>query len=99
MYFIYRSYGGYPGPRGGGGGGGGPPPDNQNETLRRVSSEAGIIERIWGPSVIKKPLVCQTVLFTCFVIFGQSRALLSKVILVSLIPIASSVVVFCFEEV
>lgn len=54
MYFIYRSYGGYPGPRGGGGGGGGPPPDNQNETLRRVSTGAGIIERIWGPSVIKK---------------------------------------------
>lgn len=41
MYFIYRSYGGYPGPRGGGGGGGGPPPDNQNETLRRVRKYRG----------------------------------------------------------
>lgn len=53
--FIYRSYGGYPGPRGGVGGG--PPPDNQNETLRRVSTKAGILEQ---ENTGTKPHVCQT---------------------------------------
>lgn len=47
---------------------------------------------------LRKPLVCQTVLFTCFVIFGQSRALLCKVMLVSLYQLLVQLLCFVLKK-